>query len=59
MQQEINSLHEHHLCTLTELLLGSKVIGSKWVFKVKRNDDSSVDKYKARLVAQGFPRSTV
>ena len=59
MQQDINSFHEHHVCTLTELLQGPKVIGSKWVFKVKRNADSSVDKYKARLVAQGFPRSTV
>ena len=33
---------------------GRKVIGSKWVFKVKRNTDGSVEKHKARLVAQGF-----
>ena len=32
---------------------GRKVIGSKWVFKVKRNADGSVEKHKARLVAQG------
>ena len=54
MQQEINSLHKHDVWTLTELPEGRKVIGSKWVFKVKHNADGSVEKHKARLVAQGF-----
>lgn len=54
MQQEINSLHKHNVWTLTELPEGRKVIGGKWVFKVKHNADGSVEKHKARLVAQGF-----
>ncbi|KAL4571389.1 hypothetical protein LXL04_018148 [Taraxacum kok-saghyz] len=29
-------------------------IGCKWVFRVKRNPDGSIEKYKARLVAKGF-----
>ncbi|XP_019100945.1 PREDICTED: uncharacterized protein LOC109132931 [Camelina sativa] len=29
-------------------------MSSKWVFRVKLHADSSLDKYKARLVAQGF-----
>ncbi|KAH9724410.1 hypothetical protein KPL70_007473 [Citrus sinensis] len=31
-----------------------KVIGSKWVFRIKYNPDGSISKYKARLVAKGF-----
>jgi hypothetical protein len=33
---------------------GHKAIGSKWVFKVKRNPDGTVECYKAHLVAKGF-----
>jgi len=31
-----------------------KIIGSKWIFKLKRNADGSIDHYKARLVAKGY-----
>jgi hypothetical protein len=33
---------------------GRSAIPSRWVFKVKRNADGTVDKFKARLVAKGF-----
>jgi len=33
---------------------GSNIIGCKWVYKVMRKADGSIDRYKARLVAKGF-----
>ena len=31
-----------------------KVIDTKWVYKAKYKSDDNLEKYKARLVAQGF-----
>src|SRR6266850_320961 len=33
---------------------GRKVVGSKWVFCIKRGPDGTIQKYKARIVTQGF-----
>jgi hypothetical protein len=30
------------------------VIDSRWVYKIKRHTDGTIDQYKARLVAKGF-----
>ncbi|SRR6266851_3642416 len=35
-------------------LKGHKVIGSKWVFRIKQGPDGSIQKHKARIVTQGF-----
>lgn len=33
---------------------GRNMIDSKWVYKIKRKSDGSLDRYKFRLVAKGF-----
>lgn len=37
-----------------DLPIGVKPIGLKWVFKLKRNSDGSINKYKPRLVAKRY-----
>ena len=39
---------------MVELPKDRKAVGSKWVFKLKTDADGSVERHKARLVAQGF-----
>ncbi|GKE74438.1 gag-pol polyprotein [Tanacetum coccineum] len=48
---------ERELSTLQEALNNlnaSKPIGNKWVYKIKRNGDDQVERYRARLVVKGY-----
>lgn len=54
MKDEYNALLVNETWSLVDIPSDKKVIGCKWVFKIKRNSDGSVARYKARLVAQGF-----
>ena len=54
MNNEIESLKKHEVWDLVKLPAGRKAIGSKWIFKCKTDADGNVERYKARLVAQGF-----
>jgi hypothetical protein len=42
---------------LVALPKDKKIIGCKWVYKVKHNVDGSVTKYKTRLVAKGYAQT--
>ncbi|KAD5507850.1 hypothetical protein E3N88_15553 [Mikania micrantha] len=54
VQDEIDSIMHNKTWKLTDLPPGCKPLGSKWIFKKKMKVDGSIDKYKARLVIQGF-----
>jgi hypothetical protein len=54
MESELELLKELGTFTLTELPEGRKAIGSKWTYRVKRDDKGDLARRKARLVAQGF-----
>ena len=51
---EIATLKADHTWTLTPLPAGKKLIGCKWVYKIKYTADGSIERYKASLVAKGF-----
>ncbi|GKB45916.1 putative ribonuclease H-like domain-containing protein [Tanacetum coccineum] len=54
MQEELLQFKLQKVWVLVDLPSGKKVIGTKWVFRNKRDERSIVVKNKARLVAQGF-----
>ena len=51
---EYNSLLKNETWTLVPLPTKKNVVGSKWVFKHKYGPDGTINRYKARFVAQGF-----
>jgi transposase InsO family protein len=54
MTEELESTAAANTWTLVRLPDGRLAIGCKWVYKIKRKADGSVDRYKARLVAKGY-----
>jgi hypothetical protein len=52
--KEIDSLLENKTWEVKPLPPGRKAIGCRWVLLIKHKAGGSVDRYKARLVAQGF-----
>lgn len=54
MKSEYDSLMKNHTWILVEKPKDQKLIDNKWVFKVKRHPDESIERYKARVVARGF-----
>ena len=58
MKIEMDSLHDNNVWDIVELPKERKAIGSKWVFKRKRDADGNVERHKARLVAQGFTQKS-
>ena len=53
-EDEIESIIKNDTWELVDLPYGAKAIGLKWVFKLKRNADGTINKFKARLVAKGY-----
>nr|CCA18273.1 putative polyprotein [Albugo laibachii Nc14] len=51
---QFKSLDEKKTWIIINRPSGQKVIGCKWVFEIKRDEYGKVQRYKARLVAQGF-----
>jgi hypothetical protein len=54
MDLEIQALHHNGTWSLVLSRPCINLIDSKWVFKVKKHADGSIERYKASLVAKGF-----
>lgn len=54
MKAEFDALLKNHTWDLVPRDSNKNVIACKWLFRVKKNPDGTIDRYKARLVAKGF-----
>ncbi|CAI7866111.1 unnamed protein product [Closterium sp. NIES-53] len=54
MESELKSIDENGTWELMELPEGRKAITCKWLFKIKSDADSKIERYKSRLVAKGY-----
>lgn len=54
MQEEYDALLKNKTWTLCPRPLIDNLIMNKWVYKIKRKPDDSIDWFKAKLVAKGF-----
>ena len=54
VQDEIDALKKNGTWTITDLPVGKRLVGYKWIFTIKYKADGSVVRFKAHLVARGF-----
>jgi len=57
MDEEMATLDANAIWELVTLPKDQKIIGCKWVCKVKHDANGSMSKYKARLVAKGYAQT--
>ena len=57
MNSEFSSLIKNQTWDLVPRPPGVNVVGNRWLYKVKRNSDRSINRFKSRLVAQGFSQT--
>jgi len=54
MNAEFDALLKNGTWSLVPSLPSMNIVGSKWVFRIKRKANGEIERYKARLVAKGF-----
>ena len=54
MLEEYESIVKNNAWEIVPRPVDKSVVGSIWIYKVKKDADGSVDKYKAKFVALGF-----
>jgi len=57
MNDEINALKKNNTFDVVNKPIGRNIVGSKWVFKTKKNTEGTLEKWLGRAVAQGFSQA--
>jgi Reverse transcriptase (RNA-dependent DNA polymerase) len=59
MKEELDALERNETWEIVQLPKGKKVVGCKWVYKLKYNSDGTIERYKTRLVAKGYTQTHI
>ena len=57
MEEEISALDKNETWEKCDLLKGKKIVRCSWVYSIKYLADRAIERYKARLVAQGYTQT--
>ena len=58
MDTELQALEANSTWHIMSLPSGKHTVGCRWVYKIKRKADGSLERYKARLVAKGYTQQS-
>ena len=58
MNEEIGAIENNDTWELVDLPQGKEVIGVKWVYKNKSNNEGKIERHKAILFVKGYKRAT-
>jgi len=59
MCDEIAALRSNRTWSLVPFYPSMNIVGSRWVYRIKRCVDGSIERYKVRLVARGFTQEGI
>lgn len=54
MDDKLEALEKNYTWTVVTLPPRKQMVGCKWTYKLKHNQDGSIHRYKARLVVKGY-----
>ena len=54
MDKEFSALLHNGTWSLVSPPSNANIVGCRWVYKIKKKADGTIERYKARLVAKGF-----
>jgi hypothetical protein len=54
MKDEMKALERNATWDLVEFPRDRKIVGCKWVYRLKKGVDDKVERYKTRMVAKGY-----
>ena len=57
MHEELQALNQNNTWSVVKLPKNKHAVGSRWVYKIKFKANGTIDRYKARLVAQGYTQT--